>query len=68
VAAEDYFTIFTVAFLAERFNSNSGAAGGSSSIFQWMAKRSLPIWMTIVEAKGSSGDVGNANTFFWRCS
>ena len=60
--SRDYFTIFTAAFLADRLRSNNGAAGGKSSISQWMAKRSFPIWTTIVEANGSSGGIGNGNT------
>jgi hypothetical protein len=39
--AGDYFTILAVAFLSACFHSISGATGDSSSLSQWMAKRSL---------------------------
>ena len=60
-----YFTTLSVAFLAPGFHGKSGAAGGRSSDFQWMAKRSLPIRTMIVETPGSSGLFGNGNTLFW---
>jgi hypothetical protein len=43
--------------LAARFHSTRGDAGGSSSISQWMAKRSFPIWNDDRRGRG----------FFWRC-
>jgi hypothetical protein len=61
----DYFVILGVAFLAFRFHiSTGGAAGGRSSTWIWIAKRSLPIWAMIVDPDSSSGGIGNGNTLF----
>jgi hypothetical protein len=62
---EGYFTNLVVALLAPGFHSISGATCGGSSISQWMAKRSVPIWTTMVEGEGSSGGNGNCNIFVW---
>ncbi|MCU1338361.1 MAG: hypothetical protein JWO19_3942 [Bryobacterales bacterium] len=60
----DYFTIFAGTFLIPRFRSTSSSFGGRTSISQRMAKRSSPIWTTIVETPGSSG-FENGNNYFW---
>jgi len=51
-------------FVGGDFIRSSGVASGSSSISQWIAKRSCPTWKIIGEVAGASGGTGKCNNFF----
>ena len=59
----DYFTLFAGTFLAARLGSIISSFGGRSTMSQRMAKRSSPIWTTIVEVPDSPNGFGNGKIF-----